>query len=72
MAKLKDDYSGRFAIGNEALIAFIDEINEMRARSGNRMRFRPQRRTDGVVWMQEFDEIQRPRSAHSHSQRYSR
>ena len=72
MAKL-DRLSGNSnAIGNEALVVFIDDINEIRARAGNRMRFRPQRRNDGVVWMQEWDEVQRPRSAHSPSPSYSR
>lgn len=59
-------------IGESALLHFIDEVNELRARAGNRMRFRPQRRNDGVVWMQEWDEVQRPRSAHSPSPRFAR
>lgn len=56
MAKLTGlNPTGHNAIGTDALLAFIDEINGIRASSGQRRRFRPhQRKDDGVVEMQEF------------------
>jgi hypothetical protein len=73
MAKLKSDYAGAGpAIGTEALLRFIDDMNVIRARSFQRKRFRPQQRKDGVVWMQEYDEVIRPSRADTPSPRYSR
>jgi hypothetical protein len=72
MPKLIDNHRSHEAIGNDGLLRFIDEINVIRARSHNRRRFRPQQRVDGVVWMQEYDEVQRPRRADTLSPRYGR
>ncbi len=72
MGKLIDSHRSQEAIGNDGLLRFIDDINVIRARSHNRRRFRPQQRADGVVWMQEFDEVDRPRRADTPSPRYGR
>lgn len=73
MAKLTGlNPTGHNAIGTDALLAFIDEINGIRASSGQRRRFRPhQRKDDGVVEMQEFEEYPRPADAKTPSPRYS-
>jgi hypothetical protein len=73
MAKLIDlNAAGAMAIGTDALLRFIDDINVIRARSGQRRRFRPnQRKDDGVVEMVEFDEFPRPNRADTPSPRYS-
>jgi hypothetical protein len=61
MGKLKDDFNAALPpIGNDGLLRFIDEINVIRARSGNRYRFRPDRREDGVLRMVEWCEVPRP------------
>ena len=71
MAKLNDFYGGASGIGNEALLLFIDEVNVMRARSGNRMRYRPVKRSNGVLGMEEHHAIPRPSPATAYSERYS-
>ena len=60
------------AIGTESLLYFIDEINARRAASFQRKRFRPKQRADGVVWMEEYDEVMRPQRADTPSPRYGR
>lgn len=60
------------AIGNDGLLYFIDEINAIRARSYQRRRFRPMKRADGALWMQEYDEVMRPARADTPSPRYGR
>lgn len=59
------------AIGNDALLRFIDEINEIRRRSGNRFRFRPFLKDNGVIGMKEHYAIERPRHADTPSQPYA-
>jgi hypothetical protein len=73
MAKLIDhNPGGQMPIGTDALLRFIDDINVIRARSGQRRRFRPhQRKDDGVVEMVEYDEVMRPADAKRPSPRYS-
>jgi hypothetical protein len=71
MAKLNDSYGGE-PIGNDGLLRFIDDINIIRARGYNRRRFRPQKRADGVFWMQEYDEVMRPSRPDTPSPRYAR
>lgn len=72
MAKLTDNHFTQQPIGNEGLLRFIDDVNIIRARSWNRRRFRPQRRADGVLWMQEYDEVMRPARGDTPSPRYGR
>lgn len=71
MGKLTDSNFNAQPIGNDGLLRFIDDINAIRARSHQRRRFRPVRRADGVLWMQEHDEVQRPSRADTPSPRYS-
>ena len=73
MGKLNDRASGdQMAIGTDGLLRFIDDINIIRARSGQRRRFRPhQRKDDGVVEMVEYDEVKRPANPNTPSPRYS-
>jgi hypothetical protein len=73
MAKLIDHNANRQPpIGNDGLLRFIDEINIIRARSGNRRRFKPSmRQSDNTLEMVEWDEITRPSRADTPSQRYS-
>jgi hypothetical protein len=73
MTKLTSDLgaaSSGNAIGQDGLLRFIDEINEIRARSGQRRRFRPEWR-DGRLCMEEWYEIERPRPANTPSRRYA-
>lgn len=75
MAKLIDNSTGPAnAIGNEALLRFIDDMNEIRARSGNRFRFRPflKDKARNILGMQEHYEIGRPRPADTPSQPHAR
>jgi hypothetical protein len=52
MAKLIEiNPPSRQGIGETALLYFIDEVNGIRARSGNRFRVRPVRKADGVLGM---------------------
>jgi hypothetical protein len=62
MAKLIDlNRGGSQAIGAEALLRFIDDINVIRARSGNRYRFEPKANKDsGILEMREFFAVPRP------------
>ena len=73
MAKLIDRSAASLhKIGRDGLLSLIDEVNTMRARSGQRRRFRPNlRKTDGVLEMQEFEEFPRPARADTPSPRYS-
>ena len=73
MAKLIDhSLGGMPPIGNDGLLRFIDEINIIRARSGNRRRFEPSiNRDTRVLEMREHDAIQRPAPADTPSPRYS-
>lgn len=73
MPKLIDRDAGAFgAIGTEALLRFIDDINVIRARSHQRRRFKPhQRKEDGVVEMVEWEAFPRPARADTPSPRYS-
>jgi hypothetical protein len=72
MGKLKDDFNGALPpIGNDGLLRFIDEINVIRARSGNRYRFKPNMRHDGVLEMVEWCEIKRPDKADKPSHVYA-
>jgi hypothetical protein len=73
MAKLIDlNAGGAMPIGTEALLRFIDDMNVIRARSGQRRRFRPnQRKDDKVVEMVEFEEFPRPHRGDTPSPRYS-
>jgi len=73
MAKLTGNFSGdQMPIGTDALLRFIDDINVIRAHSGQRRRFRPnQCKDDGVVEMQEYDEVMRPADPKRPSPRYS-
>lgn len=59
-------------IGNEALLRFIDDMNEIRARSGNRFRYMPVRKDSGLLGMKEHHAIERPRPADTPSQPYAR
>jgi hypothetical protein len=58
------------AIGEDGLLRFIDEMNAIRARSGQRWRFRPVRRNDRLC-MEEWCEIERPRPANTPSKRHA-
>jgi len=58
-------------IGNDELLRFIDQINEIRARSGNRFRFRPYRVTKDVLGMEEHYAVPRPLPSKTASERYS-
>lgn len=71
MAKLNDFSVSAAGIGNDALLSFIDEVNGMRARSGNRMRFRPVKLANGVLGMEEHHAIPRPAAANCYSERFS-
>lgn len=73
MPKLIDHSPGGLPpIGTDGLLRFIDDINVIRARSGQRRRFRPnQRKDDGVVEMVEYDEVMRPADPKRPSPRYS-
>lgn len=72
MAKLTDNHFASQPIGNDGLLRFIDDVNVMRARSGNRRRFRPEvRKDDGVLSMVEWDAIPRPNRPDTPSPRYS-
>ena len=71
MAKLTDSTFAREGIGNESLLAFIDEVNAMRARSGNRYRFEPHMDKDrAVLTMREHLGIPRPNRADTPSPRF--
>ena len=72
MPKLIDNSFTRQAIGRDGLLILIDEINAIRARSGNRRRFRPHVGNDGVMVMHEIDEVQRPSRPDTPSPRYAR
>jgi hypothetical protein len=73
MAKLIDhnaDSKGP-PIGVDGLLRFIDEINEIRAKSGNRFRFEPSMDQDrGVLEMKEHLGIPRPAEPYTPSPRY--
>lgn len=72
MAKLTDNHFAAEPIGTGGLLRFIDDINIIRARSGQRRRFRPhQRKDDRVVEMVEYDEVMRPADPKTLSPRYS-
>jgi len=72
MAKLNDmSAASSQGIGNDGVLRFIDEINAIRARSGNRFRFQPCKVRQGVIGMQEHYAVPRPMSAHAASERYS-
>lgn len=72
MAKLIDlSPGGGMGIGNDALLAFIDEINAMRARAGNRYRFEPHMdKGRDVLMMREVLGIPRPNRSDTPSPRY--
>jgi hypothetical protein len=75
MAKLTGDLgpASRNASGEDGkdeLLRFIDEINAIRARSGQRRRFRPEWR-DGKLCMEEWLEVNRPLPANTPSRRYA-
>jgi hypothetical protein len=73
MAKLlTDDVASDRAdtIGEDGLLRFIDEINEIRARSGQRWRLRPVR-LNGRLCADEWYEIERPLPANTPSRRYA-
>ncbi len=74
MPKLIDHSpSNPAAIGNEGLLLFIDEVNDIRARAGNRYRFEPSvDRSSGVLKMREHLGIARPARANTPSPRYFR
>ena len=62
---------GSPGIGNEGLLAFIDEINDIRARAGNRYRFEPRMDPDkNVLQMREHYAIRRPADARTPSPTY--
>jgi hypothetical protein len=71
MAKLTDNSFTRAPIGNDGLLRFIDEMNEIRARSGQRHRYRPMDRGDGVLAMEEHFAVPPPVKATSPSPRFS-
>ena len=72
MAKLNDTSAiSAAAIGNDGLLRFIDQINEIRARGGNRFRFRPYHVRKDVLGMQEYYAIERPRPNDTPSERFS-
>lgn len=72
MAKLTDNHFTAQPIGNEGLLLFIDEINDIRARSGNRYRFEPRMDPDrSVLEMREYHAIQRPADARTPSPIYA-
>lgn len=59
-------------IGVDGLLRFIDDINEIRARTGNRYRFKPQMSKErDVLEMHEHLAIMRPADAKTRSPRYS-
>lgn len=59
-------------IGVDGLLRFIDEINEIRARSGNRYRFEPKMgKESGVLEMHEHLAIKRPADPKTRSPRYA-
>lgn len=72
MAKLIDlNPGGAMGIGNDALLAFIDEVNGMRARAGNRYRFEPHMdKSRDVLTMREVLGIPRPSRPDTPSPRY--
>jgi hypothetical protein len=73
MAKLIEiNPPNRQGIGETALLYFIDEVNGIRARSGNRFRVRPVRKADGVLGMEDHYAIPRPRRADTPSEIYAR
>jgi len=60
MPKLIDNHQSKEPIGNDGLLRFIDEINAIRARSGNRFRFEPSmHRETGILKMREHLAIPR-------------
>lgn len=72
MAKLIDlNPPSREGIGEEALLHFIDEMNAIRARSGNRFRFRPKRNDKGVLAMAEHYAVPRPMRPDTPSERFA-
>ena len=74
MAKLIDhnaDSKGP-PIGEDGLLRFIDEINDIRAKSGNRFRFQPSIDRDrDVLEMKEHLGIPRPADRYTRSPRYA-
>ena len=58
------------AIGEAALLHFIDQMNEIRARSGNRFRHRPVMKPSGVLGMEEHYAFPRPARPDTPSPRY--
>jgi hypothetical protein len=73
MAKLLTDdvTSGRAdTIGEDGMLRFIDEINEIRARSGQRWRLRPVR-LNGRLCVDEWCEIEWSLPANTPSRRYA-
>jgi hypothetical protein len=72
MAKLNDTSAITAAsIGNDELLRFIDQINEIRRRSGNRFRLRPYRVSKDVLGMEEHYAIPRPLNSKTASEGYS-
>jgi hypothetical protein len=61
----------RAGIGEEALLYFIDELNGIRARSGNRFRLRPMRKDNGVLGMEDHYAVPRPLRPDTPSKRYA-
>lgn len=57
-------------IGEDGLLRFIDEMNEIRARSGNRFRLEPCRKDNGVLGMRDHYAVPRPHPATAPSERY--
>lgn len=62
--------SNPHAIGEDSFLRFIDEMNDIRARSGNRFRYRPMRKDNGVLGMHEHYAIARPTPATVPSPRF--
>jgi hypothetical protein len=58
-------------IGEEGLLYFIDEVNEIRARSSNRFRMRPVRKDNGVLGMEDHYAISRPLRPDTPSERFA-
>lgn len=72
MGKLTDNHFAAQPIGNDGLLLFIDEMNDLRARSGNRYRFEPHMDRDReVLTMREVLGIPRPANAGTPSPLYS-
>lgn len=67
------DYSDSRAepIGNDGLLQFIDELNDMRRLSGNRFRYEPFQKDENVLGMREHYAFPRPARPDTPSPRYA-